>query len=137
VGFAIGEDRLLDVLPAGSPARREAAQLAAGPVVVAMAQRPAEKGNELSASFRLAERLRRAGIPAVEATSHKVDKILERARTGGAAAVVFAAESGEVHSVKLLASGERRELAEADLVREFRKLSTLTSSFQDDGSSEA
>jgi len=122
VGFAIGEDRLLDVLPAASPARREAAQLAAGPVVVAMAQRLANKENELSPSFSFAERLRQAGIPAVEATTNKTDKIFERAQASGSPAVVLMSESGDVHTVKLLASGERRELSEAELVQELQIL---------------
>jgi histidyl-tRNA synthetase len=123
VGFAIGEDRLLEVLPAKSPARLEGALLAPGPVVVASAQRLAVKDGELSPLFSFAERLRRAGIPAVDAASGKLEKIFERATAMGSPAVVLVGDGGEGrHAVKLLASGERRELTETELVHELRKV---------------
>lgn len=66
VGFAIGEDRLLEVLPAHSPAR--AAAQANRPVLVAWAggQLP-EGAAPTSPTFDLAEELRRGGIAAVDA----------------------------------------------------------------------
>jgi histidyl-tRNA synthetase len=66
VGFAIGEDRLLEVLPPHSPAR--AAATAVRPVLVAWAGgRPPEGGAPTSPTFDLAEELRRAGVAAVDA----------------------------------------------------------------------
>lgn len=64
VGFAIGEDRLIDVLPADSPARAAAA--ASPPVIVAWAGGKAPEG-ALPPTFALAEELRRHGIAAVDA----------------------------------------------------------------------
>ncbi len=66
VGFAIGEDRLIEVLPADSPAR--AAAQAIRPVVVAWAGgQPPEGASPTSPTFDLAEELRRQGIAAVDA----------------------------------------------------------------------
>ncbi len=58
VGFAIGEDRLLEVLPADSPARRPGA----GPVLVTFAGKAAREGEAGSALVRVLEELRAAGI---------------------------------------------------------------------------
>ncbi len=60
VGFAIGEDRLVDVLPADSPARLSLP----GPTIVALVGE-VERGERTS--FALAETLRRAGISAIDA----------------------------------------------------------------------
>ena len=66
VGFAIGEDRLLEVLPSHSPSR--AAATAVRPVLVAWAGgKPPEGGAPTSPTFDLAEELRRAGFAAVDA----------------------------------------------------------------------
>ncbi len=125
VGFAIGEDRLLEVLPADSPARELAARrFARGPVLVAAAGKlpPAESG--LSPLFLVAERLRREGLPAIEATG-KRDRVLERANAAGSPAVVFLGEeelASGTYSLRLMASGERRQVDEAALARELRQL---------------
>ena len=123
VGFAIGEDRLLDVLPAS---------LSSAPRSGATRRRrrwswPGSRGlrtrrTSVSPSFAFAERLRRPAFPAVEATTNKTDKIFERAQASGSPAVVLMSESGDVRAVKLLASGERRELSEAELVQELQIL---------------
>lgn len=66
VGFAIGEDRLLEVLPAHSPAR--GAANAVRPVLVAWAGgKSPDSHGPASPTFALAEELRRAGIAAVDA----------------------------------------------------------------------
>ena len=105
VGFAIGEDRLLDVLPGHSPARQAAIALAPAPVIVVAAEKSAHKGGAVSAAFACAERLRRAGVPAVEGPA-KVEKAIDRATTSGAAAVVLVSEDGQL-TARWTASGDR------------------------------
>ena len=128
VGFAIGEDRLVDVLPADSPARAEAQVFAPGPVVVAAAGRLPVKVGEPSPLFSLVERLRRLGLPAVEATGRQ-EKVFERANAIASPVVVFIGQeelqSGR-YSMRALESGERGEFDEFELVRELRKYFPLT-----------
>lgn len=124
VGFAIGEDRLVDVLPADSPAREQASHFAPGPVVVAAAGRLPVKVGELSPLFSLVERLRRLGIPAVEAAG-KQEKIFERAAAIKSPCVIFIGEeelATGTFSLRTLDSGARQQLDEAGLVRELRGL---------------
>jgi histidyl-tRNA synthetase len=133
VGFAIGEDRLLEVLPADSPARRLAARLAPPPVVVASTQRLPVKEGDSSPAYALAERLRRSGIAAVESPG-KLDKAFERAAAAGSPAVVIVGE-GEPPTieVKWMATGERRQLTEAELLREMLAHDPMFEPFQRGG----
>jgi histidyl-tRNA synthetase len=85
VGFAIGEDRLIEVLPPDSPARRRSP----GPVLVAAAGQPAGAASELLA---IAEALRAAGIPAIE-TGGRPSKLFELAEKLGSPFVVFVGET--------------------------------------------
>jgi histidyl-tRNA synthetase len=65
VGFAIGQDRLIEVLPDDSPARRESI----GPVLIrAVLTRSAERGKDAeieAAGLRLADELRSLDVPAI------------------------------------------------------------------------
>ncbi|MGE0641541.1 MAG: histidine--tRNA ligase [Thermoanaerobaculia bacterium] len=128
VGFAIGEDRLLEVLPADSPAREAARRLAPAPVMVVSATKSSRgEGGGVTAGAALAERLRRAGVPAVEAHG-KLEKILERAKSAGSPVVVLSMEeAGEGESarsrleLRVPSSSERREIDEAALVEVLRR----------------
>ena len=85
VGFAIGEDRLLEVLPADSPARR----VVPGPVLVAAMGNVAEQVVEgVRGMVRIVERLRSAGIPAIE-SSARGGRLFELAERLGSPFVVF------------------------------------------------
>ncbi|KAB2964814.1 MAG: histidine--tRNA ligase [Thermoanaerobaculia bacterium] len=88
VGFAIGEDRLLDVLPADSPARR----VAPGPVLVAAVGDVAGQTVEgVRTLARIVERLRDAGVPALEASA-RGGRLFEVAESLGSPWVVFVGE---------------------------------------------
>lgn len=132
VGFAIGEDRLIEVLPADSPARRAGRSGELGPVVVAAAEKLPVREGEVSALFGLVERLRRLGIPAVEATG-KQDKIYERALAMQAPAIAYVGgqgESGSRLTLRILATGERRDLDESALAAALRQLFSITGALQ-------
>ena len=132
VGFAIGEDRLLEVLPESSPVRRQSSHFARGPVVVAADGRLAVKSGEPSPVFRFVERLRRQAIPAVEG-SGKPEKIFARARAAGSPGIVAVGEleSGCItYTLRSLDTDERREYDETALVQELRKIYSLSSNLQ-------
>jgi histidyl-tRNA synthetase len=132
VGFAIGEDRLLEVLPADSPARSAGLFLDVGPVVVAAAEKLSVKEGGLSPTFGLVERLRRLGIPAVEG-SGKRDKIHERALAMQSPAIVSVGElgpEGASFDLRILATGERVHLDETDLAKTLRRFFSFAGAFQ-------
>ena len=131
VGFAIGEDRLLDVLPADSPARRAGLFLSVGPVVVTGSERLPVKEGELAPLFGLVERLRRLGIPAVEGAG-KQEKVYERAVAMQAPAIVYLGERGAgdgTCNVRILGSGERLQLDESELGETLKGLFSFTGAF--------
>jgi histidyl-tRNA synthetase len=105
VGFAIGEDRLIEVLPQQSPARSRAP----GPVVVSRIGRAPMEGGGGSDALAFAERLRGAGIAAVEGPG-KAAKAFELAEKLGGPAVAFLGDTeiaaGTV-TVKFLATREQ------------------------------
>ena len=114
VGFAIGEDRLLEVLPAGSPARRAGA----GPVLVTFAGKAAREGEAGSALVRVMEELRAAGIPCQEA-SGRGGKLFELAESLGTPAVVFLGEDeleAGTLSVRTLSNREQRTLPRGEAI---------------------
>jgi len=84
VGFAIGEDRLLEVLPDASPAR----DAGPGPVLVATVGQPFADATGL---VGLLEDLRAAGVPCRD-TSASGRKLFELAESLGSTAVVFVGE---------------------------------------------
>jgi histidyl-tRNA synthetase len=132
VGFAIGEDRLIEVLPENSKARGAAAHRARGPVVIAAAGRLPVKEGEPSPLFSLVERLRRRGLPAVEATG-KQEKVFERANSMKSPCVVFIGEEelkSGTYSLRTLKDGSRQNLDEAGLVRELMGLYPSASNLQ-------
>lgn len=133
VGFAIGEDRLLEVLPPNSPVRGAALFLSRGPVVVAAAGKLPVNEGETSALFGLVERLRRRGLPVVE-VGGKQEKVFERATAINSPCVIFIGEeelTSGVYSLRMLEDGSRQRLDEAGLVRELGWLFPLASKLQD------
>ena len=105
VGFAIGEDRLIDVLPADSPARRGAP----GPVLVAMAGKASTDGRIETGMMALLEELRSLGVPCQEASA-KGGKLFELAESLGSPAAVFLGEdevAAGTLSVRTLATREQ------------------------------
>ncbi len=128
VGFAIGEDRLLDVLPADSPVRAAGLFLSVGPVVVTGSEKLPVKAGALAATFGLVERLRRLGIPAVEGAG-KQEKVYDRAVAMQSPAIVYVGERSSgaaAYDVRILATGERRELDEPELGEILKGLFSFT-----------
>jgi histidyl-tRNA synthetase len=129
VGFAIGEDRLLEVLPADSPARRAGLFLSVGPVVVAATEKLSIDEGELSPLFGLVERLRGLGIPAVEGAG-KQEKVYERATAMQSPAIVYVGERTDgTFNVRLLGSGERLQVEESELGEMLKGFFSLTGAF--------
>ena len=89
VGFAIGEDRLLDVLPESSPLR--APERTRGPVLLAAAGRLPATADGVSLLSMRAERLRQAGLPVVE-TAAKPPRVFELAASLRSPVVLFLGE---------------------------------------------
>lgn len=122
VGFAIGEDRLIEVLPAGSVARRGEV----GPVVVCRIGKEPIEGEVGGArgALALAERLRQAGVAAVEGPN-KAGRAIELAERIGSAAVVFLGEdelaAGTV-TLKVLATREQRTLGPDEAIEVLQAL---------------
>ena len=117
VGFAIGEDRLVDVLP--EPFRRAVLEV---PFVAVVPIGPAAA----AAGQRLAGRLREAGIRAeVEVSGRSLRAALKWAAKIGARAAVLVGEEeaarGEA-AVRDMARGEQRTVAEAELVGAVRAM---------------
>jgi histidyl-tRNA synthetase len=120
VGFAIGQDRLIEVLPADSPARLPAV----GPVLVARAGRASSEGGGGPVLLALAEELRALGIAAQESAA-RAGKLFELAETLGSPAVVFVGEDEIANgtlSVRTIASREQVVLPRAEA---FALLNTL------------
>ncbi|MCM2268646.1 MAG: histidine--tRNA ligase [Thermoanaerobaculia bacterium] len=114
VGFAIGEDRLLDVLPADSPAR----VLGPGPVLVSRAGKAASEGDADAAVVDLLEALRGEGVPCVE-VSARGGKLFELAERVGAPAIVFLGDdelAAGTLSVRTLSTREQRTLPRAEAI---------------------
>ena len=131
VGFAIGEDRLLDVLPADSPARQAGLFLAIGPVVVTGSEKLSVKEGDLAATFGLVERLRRLGIPAVEGAG-KQEKVYDRAVAMQSPAIIYIGERGPgdgACNVRILGSGERLQLDESELGEMLKGRFSFTGAF--------
>jgi histidyl-tRNA synthetase len=105
VGFAIGEDRLIEVLPQNSPARRRAP----GPVVVSRIGKASIEGGGGSDALAFAERLRGAGVAAVEGPG-RAARAFELAEKLGGPAVAFLGDdeiaAGTV-TVKFLATRQQ------------------------------
>ena len=115
VGFAIGEDRLIEVLPAASPARGHAP----GPVLVA----PVGKSVGAADLSSVAATLRAAGIPAVEA-SGRPGKVFDLAEKLGSPCVVFLGETelreGQL-SVRTMSTGDSETLGRDQAIAVIRK----------------
>jgi histidyl-tRNA synthetase len=111
IGFAIGEDRLVEALPAGSPARRDRV---APVVVLPVGAEP------LGLALEVAEQLRGAGVPAeLEVARRALRKSLDRAARHGARWLVLIGEdellAGEA-TLKDLASGASETMSRESLV---------------------
>lgn len=116
IGFAIGEDRLLDVLP---EAFRERAARRPSVSVVAVG----DAGPEEAVAF--AEELRQAGVAATaELAGRSLGAAMKRADRAGARWVAILGDeevaAGEV-TVKDLAGGDQRRLARGKAVEELRR----------------
>jgi histidyl-tRNA synthetase len=119
IGFAIGEDRLIDILPAAF--RKNV--LPRPPVFVA-----ALGGVEMVEALAVAEELRAAGIPAIaELASRSAKAALKRADRLGARLTVLLGDdeqaAGEV-TLKDLASGEQRRVPRAEVLKNVTGLTT-------------
>jgi len=114
VGFAIGEDRLLEVLPASSPARAAGA----GPVLVSLVGK--ESDDALAEGMAvLLELIRSAGV-AAQATTAKGGKLYELAAALDSRYIVFFGrdelESTQV-SVRTLATRETKTIPRAEAIK--------------------
>ncbi len=128
VGFAIGEDRLLDVLPVDSPVREAGLFRSVGPVVVTGSEKLPAKEGALGPTFGLVERLRRLGIPAIEGAG-KQEKVYDRAVAMQSPAIVYIGERGPgggACNVRILASGERLQLEESELAEILNRFFSFT-----------
>jgi len=120
VGFAIGEDRLIEVLPADSPARRKSP----GPVLVTAVGKASIEGGEGLELVGLLEELRAAGVPCREAGSRGA-KLFDLAEALDAPAVVFLGEdelgSGSL-SLRIVASREQSTLPRGEAIARLAEL---------------
>lgn len=112
IGFAIGEDRLIDILP---EAFRQNV-LPRPPVFVA-----ALGGVDFAEALAVAEELRAAGVPAIaELASRSAKAALKRADRLGARLVILIGDdeqaAGEV-TLKNLASGEQRRAPRSEVLK--------------------
>jgi len=108
VGFAIGEDRLIEVLPADSPARSSRP----GPVLLSRIGKSAGEPGADRAIVALQEELRSAGIPCREASA-RGGKLFEIGERLGSPAVVFVGDdelAAGTLSIRILSSREQRTL---------------------------
>jgi histidyl-tRNA synthetase len=88
VGFAIGEDRLIDVLPAATRARLAGI----GPAIVAPMGRLPDTADGVSPLLELLEELRAQGIPAIEGPAKK-ERLFAFAESIQAPVIVFLGET--------------------------------------------
>jgi histidyl-tRNA synthetase len=119
IGFAIGEDRLVDVLPESF---RRAALPPAPVVVIGLGD--GDAGPEAALAF--AEELRSAGVVAqAELAGRSLKNAFKRADRLGARAVALLGDeelaAGAV-TIKHLASGEQRRLPRAEAVADLQRL---------------
>jgi histidyl-tRNA synthetase len=117
VGFAIGLERLVASLPAAFDI--ENFEFLRGPVVVAAAGRIPTAEDGVSELSKLAEELRREGLPAVEA-SGKQDRVFEFAKSISAPLIAFLGEE-EIRnrdlSVRDSRSKEKKTLPRDEAIR--------------------
>lgn len=121
VGFAIGEDRLLDVLPEESPLR--APEHTRGPVLLAAAGRLPETADGVSPLAALAERLRAGGVPVVE-TAARPPRLFDLAAGFASPAVVFVGEdelAAATLAIRVLETKERFVVPLAEAVGRLRE----------------
>ena len=115
IGFAIGEDRLLEVLPEAFRRRVPAPQ----PVAVGVIARPSTAAHA-RAALAVAEELRRAGVAAVaDFQGRSPGSFIKWAERQGATRVVFLGDeelATGTATVKDLRTGEQRRLPRAELV---------------------
>jgi histidyl-tRNA synthetase len=114
IGFAIGEDRLIEVLPESF--RQSLPKLA--PVAIGVIAKPAT-GEQLRQALALAEELRQAGIAAVvDFQGRSPGSFIKWAERQGATRVVFLGEEelarGEA-TLKDLETGDQRRLQREEL----------------------
>ena len=120
VGFAIGEDRLIEVLPQSFRERLQGR----GPVVVAAMGKLPAPADGVAPLFALIEELRRAGIPAIEG-SGKGGKLFEAAERQRSPYVVFLGEQEQrdgTVTLRELASRAQRTLPRGEAIAELRRL---------------
>lgn len=126
VGFAIGEDRLLEVLPAHSPAR--AAAKAVRQVLVAWAGGKVPEGESpTSPTFALAEELRRAGVAAIDAAGRSGKSLYAHAEQLASPWLAFLGEAElAAGTVKLrdTATREEQTLPRAEAIARLRLTAT-------------
>ena len=118
VGFAIGEDRLIDVLPAESAVRRNAS----GPLLVASGGRLANRVG-VSPLLELVEEVRRLGWAALEGPAKK-DRLFALAESLGSTCVLFLGEEELAAGTVVcrdLRSREQRSLPRADLMAHLQR----------------
>ena len=118
VGFAIGEDRLIDVLPSASLVRRSAT----GPVLVAPGGRLASRAG-VSPLLDLVEEVRRQGWAALEGPAKK-DRLFALAESLGSTCVLFLGEEELAAGTVVcrdLRSREQRSLPRADLMAHLQR----------------
>jgi histidyl-tRNA synthetase len=122
VGFAIGQDRLIEVLPEDSPARRGPP----GPVLVSSAGKASSEGDAERGVVVLLEELRGLGLPGQEAGG-RGGKLFELAESLESPAVVFLGEdelASDTLSVRILSSREQSKLPRSEALALLRKLYT-------------
>ena len=121
VGFAIGADRLLEVLPEDSPLRDPGRHR--GPVLLAAAGRLPESEDGVSPLAAIAEALRRAGVPVIE-TGARPPRLFQLAEQLAAPAIAFVGEeelaAGDL-SLRELGSREQTRLAFAEAAVRLRR----------------
>lgn len=120
VGFAIGEDRLLDVLPADSPARASGP----GPVLVSRMGKAFNEGGAAASVLGLMEEMRLAGIPCQESPA-RGGRLFEQAESLASPAVVFLGDdelAAGTLSVRTLSTREQRTLSRAESIAELAAL---------------
>jgi histidyl-tRNA synthetase len=117
VGFAIGEDRLLEVIPDSSP--MHSPDSLRGPIVVAAAGRLPTSGSGVSQLISIVENLREHGLPAVEAGA-KRDKVFSFAQYMRSPVVVFVGEAEIVNqqlSIRDVLSRETKTMPHDEAVQ--------------------
>ncbi|MGE5234692.1 MAG: histidine--tRNA ligase [Acidobacteriota bacterium] len=120
VGFAIGEDRLIEVLPQSFRDRLQGR----GPVVVAAMGKLPAPADGVAPLFALIEELRRAGIPTVEG-SGKGGKLFEAAERQRSPYVVFLGEqelADGTLTLRELATRGQRTLSRGEAIAELWRL---------------